>query len=131
MLSRQTVIKLMNMKFIIIILFAFASIIGSAQEKKKEVQPIKSVSVEKNVATKTLTKENKAIYVSSGTNSAQPEKTLEYYDNLIMALNAKIEYIKSDEAENAKALESGWFDKMDQVLLNAKADRTKLQNQKK
>jgi len=119
------------MKYLVIILFAFASLNTVAQEKKKEVQELKAVSVEKNVSAKTISKENKAIYVSSGTKSIQPERNLEYYNNVITALNIKINYIKSDPAENERAIETGWYDDMNQLLLKAKEERTRLQNQKK
>jgi len=131
MFSRQINSKLINMKYLMVILVAFASFNSMAQEKKKEVQMVKSASVEKDVTSKTLSKENKAIYVSGGTKSVKPERTIEYYNNVITALNIKIKYIKSDPAENEKAIETGWFDKMDKLLLKAKEEKAKLQSSKK
>ena len=39
-------------------------------------------------------------------------ESLEHLNYVIYAIDSKVAYVKADEAENQKALESGWYDMM-------------------
>jgi len=43
----------------------------------------------------------------------EPE-TVEHLNSVILAIDHKVEFIKSDQTENQHAIESGWYDKMAQ-----------------
>lgn len=42
----------------------------------------------------------------------QPVETVEHLDSVISAIDSKVAHVKSDQAENQKALESGWYEMM-------------------
>ena len=42
----------------------------------------------------------------------QPVETVEHLNSVINAIDTKVAYVKSDQVENQKALESGWYDMM-------------------
>jgi len=110
------------MRYLVTIMLFVLSIIGAnAQEK---VKIAKTTSVEMKVeGTKHIQAENKPIYVSSEVKENQLEKTVEFYDNYIIAIQTKMDHIKSDEEENKKAIESGWVEEMNQKIAKAKIER--------
>ena len=103
-------------------LLLFLSIIGllnvSAQSNEKENQrlqilpPAKSLNINKEVTPKTesvqLNQEQKV--------SSEREATVEGYDALIAAIEFKVQAVKNDPIEDAKAIESGWYDSMEKQL---------------
>ena len=48
--------------------------------------------------------------MSAGTQ--QPVETVEHLNSVITAIDNKVAYVKGNEAENQKALESGWYEMM-------------------
>lgn len=48
-------------------------------------------------------------------------------DQHINSINVKIAHVKSDEAENTKALKSGWFDSMDNTLVRLNEKKASFQ----
>lgn len=97
---------------------------NATSQEKKAVHAVKSVSIEKEVEVKEMKKENKAIYVSS--DPVKKELDVAYYDNYILALESKMEYVKADKSQNKKAIESGWFDEMNKNIETAKQKRNQL-----
>lgn len=55
------------------------------------------------------------------------EKQLEGVNDLIKAIDYKVEYIKSNPEENAKALNSGWFEQMKRSRINAENQKIEIQ----
>lgn len=85
------------------------SLAGQAQEQPK-------TTVRKPLEAKPLQAVNSGHY-SVGTPKATPSdslagETIAHCDAVIQAIDNKVEYVKSDQEQNEKALSTGWFDKM-------------------
>ena len=69
---------------------------------------------------------NKGQYVSAGNKKIIDTKTVIYYDGYIRSIKTKMEHVKADETENKKAVESGWYDRMDLNIATAEIEKKKL-----
>lgn len=58
--------------------------------------------------------------------NSNQEKTVEYYNEYIAAIEAKVEFVKNNPKENEKALASGWYKQMNDYLKLATAKREEL-----
>ncbi len=130
------------MKSIFLFLFISSSFLMNAQSEKGEKKELKQVSksseltVSKELGEKevknTDANQKKWHAQVEATNGSQKtiskEKTVDYYDGYIAALEKKIAYVKADSEENKKAKKSGWFDEMNQNISTAKSEREKLLN---
>lgn len=54
-------------------------------------------------------------------------KTIAYYNSRIQTLESKKLHIQSDSIENQKALESKWYEFIDEEILKAKIEKSKLE----
>ena len=100
------------------------SIITTSSYAQQEPQPkaqFKSDSNQNIVLTKSV---NETVMISKKAGEEQVVHNDAYYldqiskiDQHINSINVKIAHVKSDEVENTKALESGWFDSMDNTLV--------------
>ncbi len=118
-------------------------VIGVFAQEKRALQPAKGATVNKveNENSKTsheqvspnevrIEKSKPAVHaqVSSSNKNSQPEKTVEYYDTYIESIRKKVEWVKSNPEEDAKAKENGWYEQMEQFVANAKKEREELLN---
>ncbi|HNS42781.1 MAG TPA: hypothetical protein PKN22_08485 [Taishania sp.] len=55
------------------------------------------------------------------------ERQLEGVNDLIEAIDYKVEYVKSNPEENAKALNSGWYEQMKRSRINAENRKLEIQ----
>ena len=113
--------------FIFLVLISFKSF---SQNDLKQTNELKKESFT-NVGSAKVQAHNKVQYVSAGSKKIIEAKTVAYYNSYIHSIKTKMEHIKADEVENKKAIESGWYDDMNQLLLKAKKEKAKLQSSKK
>ena len=66
------------------------------------------------------------IKVSSDDKKIIAPKTMGYYDSYIRSIKTKMKYVKSDEVENKKAIEIGWYDEMKSNIAIAEIEKQKL-----
>ena len=69
---------------------------------------------------------NKGQYVFAGSKKTKEAKSVVYYDSYISSIKTKMEHIKTDEAQNKRAIESGWYDEMKLNIANAEIEKQKL-----
>jgi hypothetical protein len=85
------------------------SLPGHAQEQPtRELKPLQVKSVALST-TRTRTATTATQTVASDSLAGE---TIAHCDAVIRAIDNKVEYVKSDQTMNEKALADGWFDKM-------------------
>ena len=112
------------MKTVAIIFLVLISVKSFSQNDLKKTNQMKKVSFTNEGTTK-VQAHNKGQYVSSG-NKIIKAKTVTYYDSYISSIKTKMKHIKSDEVENKKAIESGWYEEMKLNIANAEIEKQKL-----
>ena len=117
------------MKTIAIIFLVFVSFVSFSQNDLKKTSELKKGSFT-NAGTTKVQAHNKGQYVSAGNKKIIDTKTVIYYDSYIRSIKTKMEHVKADEAENKRAIESGWYDEMKLNIANAENEKQKLLNAK-
>ncbi len=80
-----------------------------AQQQTSTTRPAQQKPVKLHAATS----QPKKVIVSSNTPKDSLEgETLAHVNAVIKAIDHKVAYVKSDQSENQKAIETGWYDKM-------------------
>lgn len=87
--------------YFLVSVFVLMSCVLKAQDGQKRA-PISG-----QLKTKSLSPQNQVILPDSLKN-----ETIEHCEAVIEAIDRKVDYIKNDQDENAKALESGWYIQM-------------------
>ncbi|MBL1279364.1 MAG: hypothetical protein COA33_003790 [Fluviicola sp.] len=116
-----------------ILAFIFASFYSVSQEKKElTIEKTQKTPTAKSKERISVSKEkgaSKPITISKRAGEPQRVHDNSYYldeikkiDANILAIDTKISLVNADSVEKTKALESGWFDNMDNIKrrLNAK-----------
>ncbi len=100
------------------------SIITISTNAQQELQTSVKANKKSNQNVVVSKSQNKTIIISKKAGEEQVVHNDAYYldqiskiDQHINSINVKIAHVKSDEVENTKALESGWFDSMDNTLV--------------
>ncbi len=83
---------------------------------------ITSVKQDQQVVEKQLSSDEQKSKPSQVVKTNQ-EWTLESLDKYILALEVKKNWVKNNPEENQKAIESGWFEKIDTSINNARLKR--------
>ncbi len=86
--------------------------------QKSDVRFVNSQSATFQIDSVMLSKKNQP--------QVDTEKTVEYYDDYIKALEIKIAYVKADANLTSEAEKNGWFVQMDSYLNKAKLERSAL-----
>jgi len=113
------------MKTVAVIFLVLISVKSFSQNDLKKTNQMKKVSFT-NEGTIKVQAHNKGQYVSSGNKKIIEAKSVVYYDSYISSIKTKIKHIKSDEVENKKAIESGWYEEMKLNIANAEIEKQKL-----
>jgi hypothetical protein len=86
--------------------------------QKSDVKFVNSQSATFQIDSVMLSKKNQP--------QVDTEKTVEYYDDYIKALETKIAFVKGNESLAKEAETNGWFLQMDSYLNTAKLERSAL-----
>jgi hypothetical protein len=116
------------MKVIIIICIVFVSFNSFSQNDLKRANQLKRASNINEVysnAVKVQAK-TKGQSISAADKKIIAPKTMAYYDSYIRSIKTKMKYVKSDEVENKKAIEIGWYDEMKSNIAIAEIEKQKL-----
>ena len=113
------------MKTVAVIFLVLISVKSFSQNDLKKTNQMKKVSFT-NEGTIKVQAHNKGQYVSGGNKKIIEAKSVVYYDSYISSIKTKIKHIKSDEVENKKAIESGWYEEMKLNIANAEIEKQKL-----
>jgi len=109
----------MNRKLLVLSALQLVGFGLFAQQQTTTTRPAELKPVKLQAATSTATTQS----VNTSQDSLSGE-SLEHLNYVIYAIDSKVAYIKSDQAENQKALESGWYDMMEKqrAILVAKRE---------
>lgn len=131
----------------LLLLIASSTLYSQVNEKpqqikltdKKEIKAIQqpqTTTTSNSTTTENTTNSNAQSYPISYTVDADGyqetmdkafyERQLEGVNDLIEAIDYKVEYVKSNPEENAKALNSGWFEQMERNKANALKQKAEL-----
>ena len=118
-------------KMLFLVIMSIITISSYAQNEPQPKSTSKSKSSQSFVVTKS---QKKSVTISKKAGEEQVVHNDAYYldqiskiDQHINSINVKIAHIKSDEAENTKALNSGWFDSMNNTLVRLNEKKASFQ----
>jgi len=119
--------------------FLFVSIAASVsaqdnrQERVNSIDQPKTVAAKPHVVTKTTTDKPTTISVRAGEsqvthNNAYYQNEISKIDTQLEAINTKVEFVQGNSEEKAIALQSGWFDDMENIKIQLENKKQELQS---
>jgi hypothetical protein len=90
-----------NYYLLLPIILLFSSVLHAQEQSPSRITELKPVRSEATAAST----------LKTGSDPLEGE-TIEHLDAVILAIDHKVEFVKNDEEQHKKALETGWYDKM-------------------